>query len=179
MTRTLRFNWGESNLRTHGPKFRTFPSKVTRGLHPTSSSNPRVGTQACTQRGSYSSTTRSHQEKTCEQWARPRRTTWCILFDTFTAFIRTGEGIDTAHRDSEDIGCIAHPLSVGRAPITARVSTPGPTPESIVRIRSPDPRDDNALRSPPTPTRHDNSRYDASGGPISPPIALYSSKSLN
>ena len=113
-------------MRTHGPKFRTFPSKVTRGLHPTSSSNPRVGTQACTQRGSYSSTTRSHQEKTCEQWARPRRTTWCILFDTFTAFIRTGEGIDTAHRGSEDIGCIAHPLSVqGRAPITARVSTSG------------------------------------------------------
>ncbi len=33
-------------MRTHGPKFRTFPSKVTRGLHPTSSSNPRVGTPA-------------------------------------------------------------------------------------------------------------------------------------
>jgi hypothetical protein len=37
---------GESNLRTHGPKFRTFPSKVTRGLHPTPPSNPRVGTPA-------------------------------------------------------------------------------------------------------------------------------------
>jgi hypothetical protein len=37
---------GESNLRTHGPKFRTFPSKVTRGLHPTPPSNPRVETPA-------------------------------------------------------------------------------------------------------------------------------------
>jgi hypothetical protein len=37
---------GESHLRTHGPKFRTFPSKVTRGLHQTPPSNPRVGTPA-------------------------------------------------------------------------------------------------------------------------------------
>jgi len=37
---------GESNLRTHGPKFRTFPSKITRGLHQTPPSNPRVGTQS-------------------------------------------------------------------------------------------------------------------------------------
>ena len=158
------------------PNFAPFRQKslgdCTRPLLPTQGLEHRpLQKRSCTQRGSYSSTTKS--------WARPRRTTWCILFDTFTAFMRTGEGINTAHRDSEDIGCIAHPLSVGRAPITARVSTPGPTPESIVRIRSPDPRDDNALRTPPTPTRHDNSRYDASGGPISPPIALYSSKSLN
>jgi hypothetical protein len=141
------------------PNFAPFRQKslgdCTRPLLPTQGLEHRpLQKRSCTQRGSYSSTTKS--------WARPRRTTWCILFDTFTAFIRTGEGIDTAHRGSEDIGCIAHPLSVGRAPITARVSTPGPTPESTVRIRSPDPRDDNALRSPPTPTRHDNSRYDAS-----------------
>ncbi len=31
-----------------GPKFRTFLSKVTRGLHLTPPSNPRVGTQALT-----------------------------------------------------------------------------------------------------------------------------------
>ena len=37
---------GDSHLRTHGPKFRTFPSKVTRGLHQTPPSNPRVGTPA-------------------------------------------------------------------------------------------------------------------------------------
>jgi hypothetical protein len=39
---------GESNLRTHSPKFRTFPSKVARGLQPTppSESNPGVGTPA-------------------------------------------------------------------------------------------------------------------------------------
>ena len=31
-------------MRTHGPKFYTFPSKVTRGLHPTPPSNLGVGT---------------------------------------------------------------------------------------------------------------------------------------
>jgi hypothetical protein len=33
-------------MRTNRPKFRTFPSKVTRGLHPTPPSNPGVGTPA-------------------------------------------------------------------------------------------------------------------------------------
>ena len=109
-------------MRTHGPKFRTFPSKVTRGLHPTSSSNPRVGTPAFLKAVMYPEGLLLLHTRS---WARPRRTTWCILFNTFTAFMRTGEGINTAHRDSEDIGCITHPLSVGRAPITARVSTSG------------------------------------------------------
>jgi hypothetical protein len=37
---------GESNLRTHDPKFCTFSPKVTRGLHPTPPFNPKVRTPA-------------------------------------------------------------------------------------------------------------------------------------
>ena len=48
-----------------------------------------------------------------------------------------------------------------------------------VRIRPPDPHDNNTLRSLPTPTHHDNSRYDTSGGPIDSNCSLFHSKSLN